>query len=408
MNRYKLMDLCCGTENQPQARRRQFLKLSAMFTAAGALPLLQASRLARAAEPDAPVRIGYLPITDATPLLVAHHNQYFQQQGLTVEPPRRFRSWSQIVEAFLAGQVNVVHLLMPMTIWSRYGSQAPAKVVAWNHTEGSCLTVLPSIQSLADLGGTTVAIPFWYSVHNIVLQAILREAGLEFISEGDPSPRQVKLVVMSPGDMLPALGSKRISGYIVAEPFNAKAEELGVGKVWRFTGDVWRNHACCVVTMHEADLQQRPEWSQKVVNGIVQAQAWVRNHREETVQILARGNPAAYTPHEPSTLARVLLPSAERDAAYLASGAIRHADWHEQRIDFRPYPYPSYTEKLVSLLKDTFVLGENAFLKQLDPAHVAKDLVDERFVRHAIEAQGGLSAFGIEGGYTRSETFEVS
>src|SRR5690606_26791419 len=70
--------------------RRQFLKLSAMFTAAGALPLLDMAKAARAAEPDAPLRIGYLPITDATPLLVAHHNGLFEQQGLKVEQPRLF------------------------------------------------------------------------------------------------------------------------------------------------------------------------------------------------------------------------------------------------------------------------------------------------------------------------------
>ena len=71
--------------------------------------------------------------------------------------------------------------------------------------------------------------------------------------------------------MPPALAQKRIAGYIVAEPFNAAAETLGVGKVLRFTGDVWRNHACCVVFMHERDLEQRPQWSQKVVDAIVQA-----------------------------------------------------------------------------------------------------------------------------------------
>ena len=404
---HKFLDSCCSANASTATRRRDFLKLSALFTAAGALPFLQAGRAARAAEPEAPVRIGYLPITDATPLLVAHHNNLFAQQGLQVEKPRRFRSWSQIVEAFLAGQVNVVHLLMPMTVWSRFGSQSPVKVVAWNHTEGSCLTVQPTLKNIAELGGTTVAIPFWYSVHNIVLQALLRESGLEFISEGTPGPKQVKLVVMSPGDMLPALGSKQISGYIVAEPFNAKAEELGVGKVWRFTGDVWRNHACCVVTMHEQDLQQRPEWSQKVVTAIVQAQSWVRGHREETVDILARDNPAAYTPHNRSTLARVLIPSATQDAEYERTGAILHKDWHEKRIDFQPYPYPSYTEKLVELLKTTYVLGQSDFLKTLPPARAARELVDERFVRAAIEAQGGMASFGATG-YARSETFEVS
>src|SRR5690606_24783795 len=158
--------------------------------------------------------------------------------------------------------------------------------VAWNHMEGSCLTVQPGIASLADLGGTTVGIPVWYSVRNIVLQAMLGESGLGCLSEGEPTKQQGKLVVMSPGDMLPAVGSKRMYGYIAAEPFNAKAEELGVGKVWRCTGDVWRNHACCVVPMHEPDLQERPEWSQKTVDAIVEAQAWVRGHREETVKIL--------------------------------------------------------------------------------------------------------------------------
>src|SRR3546814_18274580 len=98
----------CCTPDQSLQSRRQFIQLSAMFTAAGALPLLQMQNQARAAESDAPVRIGYLPITDATPLLVAHHNKLFEAQGLKVEKPRRFRSWAQIVEAFLSGQVNEI------------------------------------------------------------------------------------------------------------------------------------------------------------------------------------------------------------------------------------------------------------------------------------------------------------
>ncbi len=91
--------------------RREFLRLSSMLTAAGALPLLNAQNRAFAAEPDAPVRIGYLPITDATPLLVAHANKLFEAEGLQVEKPRLFRSWAQLAEALLSGPVNVIHLL---------------------------------------------------------------------------------------------------------------------------------------------------------------------------------------------------------------------------------------------------------------------------------------------------------
>src|SRR6476661_4061971 len=69
-----------------QFSRRELIKLSALFTAAGALPLLRAYE-ARAQEVDAPVRIGYLPITDATPLLVAHGKGYFEAEGLKAEKP---------------------------------------------------------------------------------------------------------------------------------------------------------------------------------------------------------------------------------------------------------------------------------------------------------------------------------
>lgn len=378
------------------ARRRQFLKLSSMFTAMGALPLLQMHNVARAAEPDAPLRIGYLPITDATPLLVAHHNNLFQEQGLKVEKPRMFRSWAQIVEAFLAGQVNAVHLLSPMTVWARYGSKSPAKVVAWNHMSGSGLTVQHDINTIEDLGGTTVAIPFWYSLHNVVLQHLLRSKGLESISDGNPTEKQVKLVVMAPSDMVPALANKQIAGYIVAEPFNASAEVLKIGKILRFTGDVWKDHACCVVLMHEQDLQQRPEWTQKVVNGIVQAQAWIQDNRAETARILSKDNPQRYTPHSYEALAQVLQPELLDTPLYESSGAIVNTDWNQKRIDFQPYPFPSYTQELITKLKETLVLGRNEFLAELDPAFVATDLVDDRFVRKAIEQAGGPEKFGIE------------
>ncbi|HUH56011.1 MAG TPA: ABC transporter substrate-binding protein [Rhodanobacter sp.] len=392
-------------DSDSNASRRRFLKLSAMFTVAGALPLLQGFNRVVAAEPDAPVRIGYLPITDATPLLVAHQRGLFQKQGLSVEKPRMFRSWAQIVEAFLSGQVNVVHMLSPMTVWARYGSKAPAKVVAWNHVCGSALamTVKKDVHQLDDLAGTTVAIPFWYSVHNVVLQHLLKARGIESIGSGTPGPRQVKLVVMAPSDMLPALAGGQISAYIVAEPFVALAEILKVGKVLRFTGDVWKDHACCVVQMHERDLNERPEWSQKVVNGIVQAQAWARDHRDDTSHLLAKDAADHYTPHSYETLAKVLAPPPSDDAAYIASGAIHHPEWKQHRIDFQPYPFPSYTETLVSMLKTTYVEGKNDFLAGLDPAFVARDLVDDRFVKKAIAGLGGMAAFGLPEGFTRQE-----
>lgn len=394
----------CGFCNDPEHNglgRRDFLKLAGLFTAAGAFPLLSQLQQAQAAQPDAPLRIGYLPITDAAPLLVAHHQGLFADLGLEVEKPRMFRSWAQLVEAFLSGGVNLVHVLAPMAIWSRYGSGSATKVVAWNHINGSSLTVAAGqgIERIEDLGGKTLAIPFWYSIHNVVLQMLLRKYGLEPVTDGKPGPNQVLLSVMAPSDMLPGLAAGSIAGYIVAEPFNAAAELNGLGKVLRFTGDVWKNHACCVVQMHEADLEQRPEWSQKVVSALVQAQAWMRDHREDTVAILAKENPAGYTPHNRETLARVLL----GDVADSPSGLIQNAEWQQQRIDFQPYPFASYTEQLVKQLKQTAVKGSTRFLHKLDPAQVALELVDDRFVRQAIAEVGGMGVFGLPDSFQREE-----
>ena len=389
--------------------RREMLKLASLFTAAGAAPFLSAFNAQAQPAASGPVRIGYLPITDAAPLLVAHNNGFFKDAGVDVEKPTMLRSWAQLIEAFIAGQVNVVHLLSPMTVWARFGSNVPAKVVAWNHVGGSGLTVLPEINDLKALGGKTVAIPFWYSIHNVVLQAMLRDAGLAPVSrkQGQPAANEVNLVVMAPSDMPPALASRNIAGYIVAEPFNAIAETMGIGKVLRFTGDVWRNHACCTVFMHERDLEQRPEWSQKVVDAIVRAQLWIRDNRAETAQLLSKEGVNRYTPHALPVLNKVLAPAASDRESYLSSKAIRHADWQDKRIDFQPYPYPSYTEELVARLQNTVIEADRSFLATLEGKTAAAQLVDDRFVKRAIEVAGGMTKFGQAPGYLRQEVIEV-
>lgn len=352
------------------------------------------------------LRIGYLPITDATPLLLAHARDLYAAEGLSAERPTLFRGWSQVAEAFQARQVDVVHILMPMAIWMRFGQNFPVKVVAWDHTDGSALTVGNGVTSLADLAGQTVAIPFWYSIHNLVLQLMLRQAGLKPITKGDPTTaeRSVKLVVMAPPDMPPALGNNSIAGYIVADPFNAVAEVNKIGKIQRFTGDIWFNHACCVVIMHEDDIAGRPRWAQAVVTAVAKAQVFARENRKEAARLLAKegGN---YLPQPLPVIERAL--THYDQAEYGPTGAIKHTAWENHRIDFQPFPFPTYTEELVKLLKETTVEGDDAFLKTLDPKQAHPLLVDDRFARAAIEAAGGAAKFGLPAGLSRTERIVV-
>jgi NitT/TauT family transport system substrate-binding protein len=402
--------ICAASDCDCGMTRRDFLRMSALTAAGASAQLLFAgdALAQRFKGDDQPVKIGYLPITDATPLLVAHGRKLFEAQGLKTETPRLFRSWAQIIEAFVAGQVNVIHLLSPATLWVRYGAKFPAKVVAWNHINGSALTVQNDIGSVADLGGKTVAIPFWYSIHNILLQKLLAAHKLAVVTRnrGDAvKPNEVNLVVLSPSEMVSALASKSIAGYIVAEPFNAAAETAGVGKILRFSGDVWRNHACCVTFLAERDLNDRPEWSQRVTNAIVNAQLWARSNQLETAKLLSSGDEHRYTPHQLQNLTKVL--AVTDYSAYEKRGIIAHPAWQQRRIDFQPFPFASYTEELVRAIGQTKVEGDTGFLAKLDPKFAAKDLVDDRFVRKSIAAAGGPQAFGLPASLLRTETVAV-
>jgi NitT/TauT family transport system substrate-binding protein len=410
MNNKRTIHICASSDCDCGMTRRDFLRMSALAGAGAAAPLLFAgdARAQAFKGDDQPVRIGYLPITDAAPLLVAHGRKLFEAQGLKTEAPRLFRSWAQIVEAFVSGQVNVIHLLSPATLWVRYGSKFPAKVVAWNHVNGSGLTVLNDIDTVADLGGKTVAIPFWYSIHNILLQKLLAAHKLTVVTRGrnaELKKNEVNLVVLAPSEMVSALAAKSIAGYIVAEPFNALAETAGVGKILRFSGDVWKNHACCVTFLAERDLAEKPEWSQRVTNAIVNAQLWSRSNQVETAKLLSSSGPNRYTPHQLQPLTKVLAVTDYTE--YQKRGIIAHPQWQQRRIDFQPYPFASYTEEMVRALVQTKVEGDNKFLAGLDPKFVARDLVDDRFVRKSIAAAGGPAAFGLPANLLRTETVAV-
>ncbi len=369
-------------------RRDFLLDLLAMGGLAAGLSSLPG--VLNAAEPpaDEVVRIGYIPITDATALLVAHANGYFEDEGLEVAQPTLIRGWSPLVEGFAAGKFNLVHLLKPIPVWMRYNNQVPVKIMSWAHLNGSAVVVGRHVEAkdFADLGGKQVAVPYWYSMHNIVLQMALRNAGLKPVIQDQTAPLapdEVNLLIMPPPDMPPALASKKIDAFIVAEPFNAAGELLAGGTMLRFTGDMWKNHPCCVVCMNEQTVAARPEWTQKVMNAVVRAQIDAQANKREVAHMLSKDG-KGYLPMPAKVVERAM--TFYDVADYSDPAAIRHkAEWQNGRIDFQPYPYPSATRMIVEEMNQTLVGGDKTFLEGLDPDFVAEDLVDYEHVRVAME-----------------------
>lgn len=357
------------------------------------------------------LQIGYLPIADATALLVAYAYGYFEDEGLKVAPPTRVSSWAQLVRSFFRNQFNLVAFLKPIAVWLRYNHNIPIKVMAWAHINGSAIVVgkHTKIQSFSELAGKQIAIPYWYSIHNILLQMTLRHVELKpVIKHKDETlaKNEVNLRLLPPPVMPEALRARTIDAYIVAEPLNAKGELVAGAKMLRFTGDMWQNHPCCVVCMNENLVKTKPQWTQKVLNAIVRAQVYAQEHKEEVAHFLSQEG-KKYIPASAQILKHAML---TYDIQTYPQAILHQAVWSKGRIDFSPWPYPSATRLLVKAMKKTLVTSNTTFLQELDSEFVVKDLVDYHFVKVAMEKYRGwetMPGVDINNPFEREEVVSI-
>ena len=382
--------------------RRDFLK-----TAATACSGLFLPKAVQAFSKEETIKLGYLPITDATPLLVAHGLGYFSEEGLKVERPVMVRSWNILIESFLAGKFNLTHMLFPIPVWMRFKQKIPVKVLAWDHTNGSAVTVRgnSNIHSFKDFAGKRVAVPSWYSMHNLIMQMGLVTYGLKPVIK-PPSARlennEVNLVTLPPPDMPTALLGKKIDGFIVADPFNALAQIKFNARIMRFSGDIWKNHPCCVIVANEHFIKNNNVLVQKAINAIVRAQVWCMNNPSETAHLLSPDG-EGYLPVPKNILRKVFENPAQKE--------LIHPDWDVTRIGFQPFPFPSATRFIIDQMKETLVEGDTLFLKDLDSSVATNILVDDRFVMNALDQTGGINRFcdcNLTKPYTREEIVEIN
>ncbi|MBF0469170.1 MAG: ABC transporter substrate-binding protein [Desulfamplus sp.] len=396
--------------------RRSFLKKSAAITMGTTLGASLFPFSVAAKSSDQQLRIGYIPITDAAPLLVAYSLGFFKDEGLDVPKPVMIRSWTVLTESFIGGKFNFTHMLFPIPIWMRFKQKIPVKVLAWDHTNGSAVTVHgdSDIRGFEDLGGKQIAVPSWYSTHNYMIQMGIMAKGLKPVikPQGDLiAPDEVNLFVLPPPEMPPALLGRKMDGFIVAEPFNALAEIKIKAKIMRFTGDIWKNHPCCVVVSNEQLVKAQPVMIQKAINAVVRAQLWCTKNPAKAAHILSRQG-EGYLPVDENVLIRVFTGYDLKE--YLTGPLprpIMHPQWNIGRIGFQPYPYPSATRFIVSQMAKTKVEGDSEFLHALDPDVAAESLVDDTFVKKAIidmSIYGSFDSYKDTGdSFTREEVVEI-
>jgi nitrate/nitrite transport system substrate-binding protein len=255
---------------------------------AGALGSLQAMAQERRAPEKKDLKLGFLPITCATPLIGAHPMGLYQKWGLNVQLVK-IPGWGAIRERMLKGELDATHFLSPMPLAMSLGLGSvaqPMHVASIQNTNGNAITLHLKHKENRDpknWKGMRFGIPFEHSMHNHLLRYYLAEHGL------DPD-KDVTLQVMAPPDMLSQLKAQAIDGFIVAEPFNQRAVFEGVGFIHLLTKNIWDGHPCCAFGVSAAFIQQFPDTFAALYRAIISASvlASLPGSREEMVKAIAQ------------------------------------------------------------------------------------------------------------------------
>ncbi|MCL2154109.1 MAG: ABC transporter substrate-binding protein [Leptospirales bacterium] len=223
------------------------------------------------------VKIAYLPIMHALPVLAAKD---FAEQGIidsNVEIELiRFSSWPELTDALNTGRVDGASVLIEFALKAKE-QEIDLKVASLGHRDGNVVIVRPEINSVGDLKGKTFAIPHRMSSHNILFQTMLKNAGVTL--------SEVNVVEMPPPEMLSALSEGQIDGYCVAEPFGARAVTLGVGKVLYGYDKLWKDSFCCALVLNNSFVSKRPDAAKKFIEQHDRAGERLSAHPEDAFRV---------------------------------------------------------------------------------------------------------------------------
>lgn len=302
------------------------------------------------------VRVGFIPLIDAAPVVLADVLGMFERHGLDVEI-RREVSWANIRDKVAFGLLDAAHMLSPMPLATTLGIDSvnvPMIAAMTLHLNGNSITLSNAlwheIESVAPeyvAGGLppgalldaravaavvrrraeagrprlTFASVFTYSSHNHLLRLWLASGGLN-------PDRDVSFTVVPPPHMVAHLSGGVVDGYCVGEPWNQQSASLGIGRIAATSRQIWDSMPEKVLGTTEAWAQRNPTTLIALVKAVTEAGAWLDEpaNRAEAARVLSSPR---YLNVPSDVIARSLsLPDFHIFHRQLANFPWRsHADW---------------------------------------------------------------------------------
>jgi NitT/TauT family transport system substrate-binding protein len=225
------------------------------------------------------LEVAFLPVTCHLTCPVTDYASRTSTTG-TEFNALRFTEFPPIIEALKTKRLQAGFLTVPIAMKMREQG-APIRMVCLGHRDGSQLVVRKDLpgKTLRDFKGRTIAIPSPFSNENFFVNKMMRDQGL--------TAEDFKFVVLPPPDMVAALATKAIDGFIVAEPFCAKAELDGHGRVLYYAKDIWPHYISCALVVHEDLIKERPEIVRDLVRGIHESGEWTEQNRSAAAKLVS-------------------------------------------------------------------------------------------------------------------------
>jgi nitrate/nitrite transport system substrate-binding protein len=307
-------------------------KGTAMAAIASVLPVasLQAMAQEKRTLEKTDLKIGFIPITCATPLIMAHPLGFYEKQGLKVEVTKT-AGWALMRDKVINKEYDASHFLSPMPLAMSLGlgsTSVPTNVATIQNINGQAITMSIRHKDNRDpknWKGFKFGIPFDYSMHNFLLRYFLAEHGLN-------PDTDVQLRVIAPPEMVANLRAGNIDGFLGPDPFNQRAVYEEVGYLHTLTKDLWNGHPCCAFGTTTEFIQKHPNTFAALYRSVLTAAAMARQprNRELIAKVIA---PAQYL-NQPEVVLQQVLTGRYADGL----GSIKNVP---DRADFDPMPWQS-------------------------------------------------------------------
>ncbi len=286
------------------------------------------------------LKIGFLPITCATPIIMGSALGFYAKQGLDVELIKT-SGWAVVRDKTINKEYDAAHMLAPMPIAISLGlgsTAIPFVVPAIENINGQAICLAMKHKDRRDpkdWKGFKLAIPFDYSNHNYLLRYYLAENGI------DPD-QDVQLRVLPPPDMVANLRADNIDGFLAPDNLVQRAVYDGVGFIHILSKEIWDGHPCCAFASSRTFMTEAPNSYAALLRAIVEASAYASKaeNRKEIADAIA---PANYL-NAPPTVVEQVLTGTYADGL----GGVKH---DPNRVSFDPFPWDSFAVWILTQMK---------------------------------------------------------